>query len=315
MLAALARTMPPAVARAWWRRPAIAWLAPLAVAAAAAIVWVSVPRQTPVAPAAQSARAETPSPETNASLPSPPAVVTERQAFSTRESPRAGGAGSAGADERDRTPPKNRVPEAKEARRPADTRIIARSGRKPRQAPRLPNTDAQLPSTPLPQAAPLKQQRRWPWLTRWAATQAQERSFAEAAARGNQTAGRALALRLEAAPETTIVSSNPNIRWRLGRSGIVQHTSDGGSTWQAQETGVNVKLTAGSSPSPSVCWLVGAGGVVLVSTDEGRSWQRPAFPVAIDLRRFRHGRKDSAIADVRSSSVQRPMAVDWAVLV
>src|SRR5207342_205571 len=84
MLAALARTMPPAVARAWWRRPAVEWLAPLAVAAAAAIVWVSVPRQTPVAPAAQSARAETRSLESNASLPSPPAIVAERQAFSTR---------------------------------------------------------------------------------------------------------------------------------------------------------------------------------------------------------------------------------------
>ena len=108
LLAALARTMPPAVTRAWWRRPAIAWLAPLTVAAAAAIVWVGIPRRAHVAPVAQSARAAAPSVETEASRPSPPAVVKEMR-------------------ERYRTPSTNRAPETMRRDAPADKRSIAPS--------------------------------------------------------------------------------------------------------------------------------------------------------------------------------------------
>jgi len=79
-----------------------------------------------------------------------------------------------------------------------------------------------------------------------------------------------------------IVSSNPASRWRIVNGGAVQRTSDGGSTWQTQQTGVNETLAAGSSPSPSVCWLVGPRGIVLLSTDD-RSWRRVAFPEEADL--------------------------------
>src|SRR5204862_5305300 len=60
-----------------------------------------------------------------------------------------------------------------------------------------------------------------------------------------------------AAPPSEIVSSNPGSRWRIIGGGAVQRSMDGGATWQVQQTGVNVALTAGDSPSPSVCWLVG----------------------------------------------------------
>jgi photosystem II stability/assembly factor-like uncharacterized protein len=63
---------------------------------------------------------------------------------------------------------------------------------------------------------------------------------------------------------------------------VVQRSTDGGSTWQTQETGAAVTLTAGASPTPLVCWLVGPAGTVLLSTD-GRSWQRLAFPEAANL--------------------------------
>src|SRR5439155_3654798 len=85
-----------------------------------------------------------------------------------------------------------------------------------------------------------------------------------------------------AAPAIEIVSSNPGSRWRIVGDGAVERSMDGGSTWQQQQTGVNVALTTGTSPTPSVCWLVGAGATVLLSTD-GRSWRRVAFPAAADL--------------------------------
>jgi photosystem II stability/assembly factor-like uncharacterized protein len=79
-----------------------------------------------------------------------------------------------------------------------------------------------------------------------------------------------------------IISTSPNNRWRILDGGIVERSTDGGSTWQAQSTGVTVTLTSGASPAPTICWLVGPGGIVLLSTD-GRSWQRIAFPEGMDL--------------------------------
>jgi hypothetical protein len=84
------------------------------------------------------------------------------------------------------------------------------------------------------------------------------------------------------APLVEIVSSNPGSRWRIVAGRSVQRSMDGGSTWQDQELGVSVALTAGSSPMPSVCWLVGSGGTVLVTVD-GRTWRRVAFPEAVEL--------------------------------
>jgi photosystem II stability/assembly factor-like uncharacterized protein len=96
---------------------------------------------------------------------------------------------------------------------------------------------------------------------------------------------RQLMARRFVAKETTIVSADSQSRWRLGSlGGFVEHSTDGGATWQVLPTGVNAMLVDGSSPSRSVCWLVGQTGVVILTTDAGRSWQRLTFPASIDLR-------------------------------
>jgi photosystem II stability/assembly factor-like uncharacterized protein len=79
-----------------------------------------------------------------------------------------------------------------------------------------------------------------------------------------------------------ITSPDMAVRWRLLSGGRVERSTDAGSTWQPQDTGVTVTLAAGTSPAPSTCWLVGPGGVVLVSTD-GSSWKRAPFPEGVDL--------------------------------
>ena len=94
-------------------------------------------------------------------------------------------------------------------------------------------------------------------------------------------------------PASLIVSANSRSRWLLGTNGVVQHSTDGGSTWETQRTGASVTLTAGVSPSPSVCWLVGPGGIVLLSTD-GRSWQALPFVDKIDLVSVRASDEKSA---------------------
>jgi hypothetical protein len=94
---------------------------------------------------------------------------------------------------------------------------------------------------------------------------------------------RALGVQARRFAAAEILSPDPQVRWRIGPGPIVQHSTDGGATWIAQQTGGFEELTAGSAPTPDVCWLVGRGGVVLLTTNGGRQWQRVMFPEAADL--------------------------------
>jgi hypothetical protein len=281
LLAALVRTTPPAAARGWWRRPAIAWLAPLTVAAAGVIVWVSVTR-TSVAPAVQSARVGPPSVESD-SRPTPPAAAAaEMRSESSSAAAAAPSAAprSAAKRERERTTPEPNVLETTPPRALAD-KLIA-----PPAAPAAPagaevrSADAQRP--PLPPVAAPPASAAEAGARRPAAAEPAPPPLAETVT-VTDAAQQGLTRRLAVARETMIVSSDPMVRWRIGTGGVVDLSTDSGSTWRTHATGANVTLTAGSSPSRSVCWLVGPAGVVVVSTNEGRSWQRLAFPVAIDL--------------------------------
>jgi hypothetical protein len=98
---------------------------------------------------------------------------------------------------------------------------------------------------------------------------------------------------------TEIVSPDPNVRWRIVGS-AVQHSSNGGSTWEAASTGMAAELTAGAAPSASVCWLVGRAGVVLRTTD-GRTWRRVPFPEMTDLSAVRAIDADGNVASVSTA--------------
>jgi hypothetical protein len=285
LLSALERTAPPAAARAWWRRPAVAWLAPLTAAAAAVIVLLNVPRPTNLEPVLQTAREETRSVESTA----PPtaagdtAAARRSQAAPDPANVRRPSSALAATQERDRTASGNASVPGTPPAAVAETFVAvappasnaARAAPAPAEAP--------LPSTSLPQTETLQ---RSTSITSdssraAAAPQAPQASRAETVTLGAEVTGRA-ARRLGDGSEMVIVSPDAISRWRIAGA-VVQHSSDGGATWQTQSAGLNVALASGSSPSRSVCWLVGAAGVVLVSIDEGRSWQRLAFPETIDL--------------------------------
>jgi hypothetical protein len=70
--------------------------------------------------------------------------------------------------------------------------------------------------------------------------------------------------------------------WRAGRSGLIEFSKDGGSSWSRQTSGVLVDLLTGSAPSDQVCWIVGHAGVILVTTD-GAHWKVVQSPLAEDL--------------------------------
>jgi hypothetical protein len=102
----------------------------------------------------------------------------------------------------------------------------------------------------------------------------------------------ALAARVSA--RIDIVSPDARTRWRLAGP-VVEHSTDGGSTWNTVFMLAGAEFTSGAAPSASTCWVIGRRGVVLRSTD-GRTFALVIFPVMTDL---------SAVkaTDARSASV------------
>ena len=82
--------------------------------------------------------------------------------------------------------------------------------------------------------------------------------------------------RLISAPGSSLV-------WRVGRTGLIEFSKDGGSSWSRQTSGVLADLLTGSAPSDQVCWVVGRVGAILLTTDAGAHWKNVPSPLAEDL--------------------------------
>jgi hypothetical protein len=265
LLAAMVRTTPPAEARARWRIPAFGWLIPVTVAATALVIWIAVPKRSPVqisdggaeavdkvAPARAPAPATTAEPLADAKAPARPAVQPQSQVANERDS-------AAFAPSLDRLERRKTEPLQKEVAR-AEVKANA-----------LSETVTIAPAAPPAGAAPAP-----------ASEAAAASQPADSNARQASPLASARVSTFANAVETIVVSSNPATRFRLLRGGGVQRSADAGATWRTEITGATETLTAGASPSPSVCWLVGPSGLVLLSTD-GRSWRRVRFPEGVDL--------------------------------
>jgi photosynthesis system II assembly factor YCF48-like protein len=100
-----------------------------------------------------------------------------------------------------------------------------------------------------------------------------------------------------------VVSPNQAIRWRVSMGGAIERSTDAGSTWTPQSSGVMADLLAGSSPSPDVCWLVGGSGAVLRTSDGGRQWRRVTFVGSFDLQAVTA--TDASTAEVTTSDGRR----------
>jgi Photosynthesis system II assembly factor YCF48 len=74
-----------------------------------------------------------------------------------------------------------------------------------------------------------------------------------------------------------------NLIWRVGRSGLIELSRDGGSSWSRQISGVLADLLTGSAPSDQVCWVVGRAGSILLTTDGGAHWKLLSPPMPDDL--------------------------------
>ena len=250
LIAAMVRTAPsPADAPAPRRRWSFAWLIPATAAAAALAIWIATPanRQQAV----DSVTVADSKLSTPATAPVEPGAATPNETVSSK-APRLA----------KKDAPAARPQSREEDRRSTDT--LQLRSRALAEAP------------PPSRAKGVQEEKQAAFADRAAANE-----LTRAPSAGAEPMAKAMAARATP-PIVEIVSSNPGSRWRIVGAGTVQHSTDGGSTWHLQQTGVAVPLTAGISPSPSVCWLVGPAGIVLLTTD-AQSWRRITFPEMADL--------------------------------
>jgi hypothetical protein len=85
----------------------------------------------------------------------------------------------------------------------------------------------------------------------------------------------------QVAPRLEIRSPDLAVRWRVVDASVEKST-DGGRSWERQQTGAAAAILAGVAPSADVCWLVGRQGTVIVTTD-GRTWRQLTAPTSSDL--------------------------------
>jgi resuscitation-promoting factor RpfA len=301
VLAAMIRIEPPIESRPWWRSPAFGWLVPIAVAAAALMVYVRVDRHplspqvavapapapapiapTTVPPSADQAAAEPPPQtaardtvaSTAAPTPSPPLARSKEtarleaspkrrdQAQIAVESPAAPPPAVEATPLNDRVGvPVDELTLQKAASAAAASKAPARPVSEP--VPAAPRAAAPAPPTP-------------PAEDRSKAAMAEKDTFAESV-----TVTRTSSV-TPRQPQVVVQTADGATRWRILTPRSVQRSNDAGATWETQSTGVSAILSSGAAPSKSVCWLAGKGGVVLLSVD-GRSWRQVAVPQPVDL--------------------------------
>lgn len=62
--------------------------------------------------------------------------------------------------------------------------------------------------------------------------------------------------------------------WAVGFNSVIVCTTDGGTTWQIQQSGVENNLCDVSFVTRHKGWITGRGGTILHTSDGGASWQR-----------------------------------------
>jgi hypothetical protein len=256
LMAAMARSEPPPIEAAWWRRALFSRVMPLAAATAAIVVGVSLAITERRVPAPQAARID-----------------------STAAAP---------SRAEDRAAPRAVAPSAPAPAAPQATATAIPDSRHERAAipPAVRRRDQPKDAASLPVA---KTETR----AKDAAARELAAPAPAAAAGATVSADASLSNRLstrdeaqrmmKAATAAPLVIASParDSEWRIV-DGAVGYTADGGVTWQAQALGIDVPVRAGAAPAAGVCWLAGARGLVLLTTD-GVHWRRIDVPESVDL--------------------------------
>jgi hypothetical protein len=92
-------------------------------------------------------------------------------------------------------------------------------------------------------------------------------------------------------------------RWRVLATGVVEKSTDNGTTWTRTEVVPALRITGGAAPAPEVCWLIGRGGIVLRAID-GVRFTRVTSPADEDLAAIQATNALEAIVTTASGRVR-----------
>jgi hypothetical protein len=93
----------------------------------------------------------------------------------------------------------------------------------------------------------------------------------------------AVLMTTEGMPGRVVVQSpDTAVMWRTADAGFVEHSTDGGATWQGSMPSPGAQFLAGSAPTVKVCWLVGRDGLILLTKD-AKTWKRISPPARLDF--------------------------------
>jgi photosystem II stability/assembly factor-like uncharacterized protein len=77
--------------------------------------------------------------------------------------------------------------------------------------------------------------------------------------------------------------NDTNEGWAVGDWGLIVHTTDGGQSWERQESGVGNWLGGVQFVDADTGWAIGSAGTILHTPDGGLTWTIQNSPLAVDL--------------------------------
>jgi hypothetical protein len=253
-----------------WRRWRLAWLVPVATAAAALAVWFAIPGRGPVPFRPESAAPEMSAKPANEIAPSgapvgrAPAETAANQARASSDRPRPEPAAVDKRADRTGSPDQPAPPSLQEtATKPlaVDTTAPQPQPAAPAERDQLRERSARILDDSNASAAPSS------------ASSAPHRALGRVASTFAKSEARA-SLELSAAAGLS--------RWRVTQDQRVEWSTTGGTSWKSTDIPPPAPLLAGAAPTPSICWLAGRDGVVFLTTD-GDHFVRLPFPERVDL--------------------------------
>ena len=304
LMAAMSRTDPSPVEPAWWRRSPFSWLMPVAAATAVIAIVVDqarTERPVPAAPPLLSAARQESAAAANVPQ-GPVAAPAPEPASPPRPDARRDALVTSGKSRPQPPAAARSIPDAVADARKNESRAKDATAVVMPTSPAAPlPTPAAAPAPPPPAAAAtaVARERAAPRMADAPTPLPVESSRSEGAG------SRSLGITAMATP-IVIVSPNRDSQWRIVNSAI-EHTTDGGRTWQAQPLGAGAAIRAGAAPGAQVCWLVGARGVVMLTTDRV-TWRRIAFPDLVDLAAIQAS--DDAHATVTTATGRSYVTID-----
>lgn len=105
----------------------------------------------------------------------------------------------------------------------------------------------------------------------------------------------ALAVALPAIASAAVVKDNlfgvkalgPSDAWAVGNFGSIYHTTDGGRTWEARESGTRNPLFSVDFADPTHGWIVGKSSIILATRNGGRTWSPQRSAISAEKHLFK----------------------------